>query len=124
MKSVTTYLYLNGHCREAMSFYRTCLGSERHPAAVPGCERQALGRSGAPIMHPQSWRAGAPVLMASDSSPEGPAHQGNDFLGVYAGGHTVAEATVCLRGTRGATPVRDISLSGFARATRRRLRER
>ena len=35
MKSVTTYLHFNGNCREAMSFYQTCLGGELHLQPYP-----------------------------------------------------------------------------------------
>ena len=79
MKSVTTYLHFNGNCREAMSFYQTCLGGELHLQPYPDAGGKPSADPGAPITHAQLSRGGAPALMASDSSPEGPVHQGNNF---------------------------------------------
>ena len=79
MKSVTTYLHFNGNCREAMSFYQTCLGGELHLQPYPDASGKPSTDPGAAIMHAQLSRAGTPTLMASDSSPEGPVHQGSNF---------------------------------------------
>jgi len=38
MKSVTTYLSFDGNCRQAMSFYQQCLGSELQLYAYPDAQ--------------------------------------------------------------------------------------
>lgn len=71
MKSVTTYLGFAGNCREAMSFYRDCLGAELELNPYPD--------SAAKIMHARLAVAGAPILMASDTHEPGSLQAGNNF---------------------------------------------
>src|SRR5262249_44537546 len=67
MNTVTTYLSFNGNCRQAMSFYQQCLGSELEISPYPDADGQPSSDPEAKIMHSQLVRAGAPILMASDT---------------------------------------------------------
>lgn len=78
MKGITTYLMFDGNCREAMTFYKECLGAELY----------LMPYSEAPGHHPEeandriihaSLQKGAAALMASDTPPEMPSQQGNNF---------------------------------------------
>jgi PhnB protein len=79
MKSVTTYIHFNGNCREAMSFYQQCLGGELKLTTHPDGSGAPSADPNAPIMHAELSGGDGPALMASDSSPEGPVHAGNNF---------------------------------------------
>jgi len=79
MKSVTTYLHFDGNCRTAMAFYQRCLGGDLQLRAYPDAGGTPSSDPDARIMHASLTRAGAPTLMASDSSPEGPVHRCNNF---------------------------------------------
>jgi PhnB protein len=78
MKEVVTYLNFDGNCREAMKFYERCLGAEL--SLVPFSEtpgdfpKEAKDR----IMHARLAK-GSTILMASDTMPGMPFHQGNNF---------------------------------------------
>ena len=79
MKEITAYLNFDGNCRQAMTFYAKCLGTElelmsfsQAPMDVPkGAEDR--------IMHARLTKNGSPVLMASDTPPGMPLHAGNNF---------------------------------------------
>ena len=79
MKSVTTYIHFNGNCREAMTFYQKCLGGEVQFLTYPGADGNPSTDPKAAIMHSHLSRGDAPMVMASDSSPEGPVKAGNNF---------------------------------------------
>lgn len=80
MKSVTAYLNFDGKCRHAMSFYRECLDAELHLNAYPDAKGQPSSDPAARIIHSQLLRAGAPILMASDTPPGGGSLKpGNNF---------------------------------------------
>ena len=79
MKNVTTYIHFDGSCREAMSFYQKCLGGDLQLVPYPGANGQPSTDPAAKIMHSYLSRDGAPLLMASDTSPEGPVKAGNNF---------------------------------------------
>jgi PhnB protein len=79
MKSVTTYIHFDGNCREAMSFYNACLGGDVQLATYPDASGKPSTEPTAKIMHSQISRDNAPILMASDTSPEGPVKVGNNF---------------------------------------------
>ena len=82
---VEPYLFFNGHCEEAIEFYRSALGAEvlslmrmkdspdPHPAGMlpPGSENN--------VMH-SSFRIGDTVVMASDGSCTGQAKFGGVSL--------------------------------------------
>src|SRR3974390_3200073 len=81
MKDFVTYLTFDGNCREAMEFYRTCLGAELYlmpfseaPVELPKEGEQAGNR----IMH-ACLTKGARLLMASDTMPGWAFKQGNNY---------------------------------------------
>lgn len=79
MKDINTYLVFDGNCREAMTFYKQCLQGELFivPFSEAPIEMAARG-AGDRIMH-ASLKAGSGVLMASDSMPDMPVRQGDNF---------------------------------------------
>jgi PhnB protein len=79
MKTVTTYLNFDGNCRQAMSFYQQCLGTELQLNAYPDAKGQPSADPAARIMHGQLSLDGAPALMASDAPPGGALRPGNNF---------------------------------------------
>ncbi|HJZ78804.1 MAG TPA: VOC family protein [Pyrinomonadaceae bacterium] len=79
MNTVTTYLSFNGNCRQAMSFYQQCLGSELEISPYPDADGQPSSDPEAKIMHSQLVRAGAPILMASDTPQPESLQPGNNF---------------------------------------------
>jgi PhnB protein len=81
MKEVNTYLNFDGNCREAMEFYKKCLGAELQlmpfsegPADLLKEAKEAKDR----IMHARLTK-GSTLLMASDTMPGMPFQQGNNF---------------------------------------------
>lgn len=78
MKSATPYLMFDGNAREAMTFYKECLGAElaiqtfkdAGQAGPPGTEDR--------VMHARLTK-GPVVLMASDEMPGTTLRQGNNF---------------------------------------------
>jgi PhnB protein len=81
MKAVNVYLTFDGNCQKAFEFYKRCLGGELFTmkfADMPGgCDKLPPG-SGDRVMH-TALKNGAAVLMASDTMPGMPFHQGNNF---------------------------------------------
>ena len=85
MSNVYAYLYFNGNCREAMTFYQQCLGGELEldvikdsPAAAqlpPEVQDQ--------IMH-AGLRNGNLVLMASDMCGQGEVAMGGPVVLCYS----------------------------------------
>lgn len=79
MKDANTYLIFDGNCREAMTFYQKCLGAElslmRFGDGPGNPSPEAKDR----IMHARLTK-GTAVLMASDSLPGMPVHQGDNFF--------------------------------------------
>jgi PhnB protein len=78
MKEVSTYLTFDGNCRQAMEFYKRCLGGELYlmpfseaPGEMP---KDAKDR----IMH-ANLRNGSIALMASDRWGDHPYQTGNNF---------------------------------------------
>ena len=78
MKEINTYLTFDGNCREAMEFYKQCLGAELQ--MMPFSEAQGeLGRESKDrVMHARLSK-GSTLLMASDTMPGHPYQQGNNF---------------------------------------------
>ncbi len=62
-----------------MSFYQKTLGGKLDLQTYPDPTGERSNDTNAPIMHSQLSRGGAPMLMASDSSPDGPVKPGNNF---------------------------------------------
>lgn len=78
MKQINVYLMFDGNCREAMEFYKECLGGElfimpfsETPGDLP---KEAKDR----IAHARLAK-GSAILMASDTLPGMPFQQGNNF---------------------------------------------
>lgn len=66
MKTVTPYLFFEGNAREAMMFYRDCLGAELQLTPVTDVRGQPSQDPKARIMYSQVLVGGRPVLQASD----------------------------------------------------------
>ena len=80
MAQLNAYLHFNGNCRQAMTFYKECLGGELNlmsvgesPAAaqMPGVEKKS-------IMH-SHLKNGTIQLMASDRMGPGEVTKGNQI---------------------------------------------
>ena len=69
MKSVTPYLNFNGDCRDAMTFYKNCLGAELQLTPFMDDKGQPLSDPSARIMHSRILVGGQPILQASDTQP-------------------------------------------------------
>ena len=69
MKAVNAYLTFNGNCRQAMTFYQQCLGTELQLTPWPDAQGKPSSDPNAGIMHGRMTRGGMPILMASDAQP-------------------------------------------------------
>jgi PhnB protein len=83
MAQLTPYLSFNGNCREAMAFYKECLGGDLNITAVgdtPAAEHMPAD-AGQKIMHAALTRGESQdvVLMASDWIGGGTFAQGNSI---------------------------------------------
>ena len=81
MKTTNTYLYFDGRCREAMTFYGKCWQAE--PTFTPfsaGPPEICAAAKDAPdrILHSE-LASGSVVLMASDMMPGSRFYLGNNF---------------------------------------------
>ena len=79
MKEVTTYLNFDGNCRQAMTFYNTCLGTEIMLSAFPDAQGKPSEDPNARIMHARLTHGGREILMASDTQPGGSLKPGDNF---------------------------------------------
>jgi len=85
MQTPTTYLTFDGNCRQAMEFYKKCLGGELYQTTFGEAPPEMqCGPDGAKmdkdrIMHACLSANGKSLLMASDSMPGMPFQQGNNF---------------------------------------------
>jgi PhnB protein len=81
VKGSNTYLNFDGNCRAAMTFYGRCLEAEPNftPFSAGPPEISSMAK-GAPdrILHAE-LSTGPVTLMASDTLPGMPFHQGNNF---------------------------------------------
>jgi PhnB protein len=81
MNGIITYLTFDGKCKAAMEFYAKCLGGDLMTA--PYSEMPGDGGKAADLkdrlMHARITAKGQPMLMASDSPPGRPVHQGDNF---------------------------------------------
>ncbi len=78
MKELITYLNFNGNCRDAMNFYKRCFGGELQMMPFSEAPGDHPPEAKDRIMHARLVN-GAAVLMASDTMPGMPFHQGNNF---------------------------------------------
>lgn len=78
MPTLNPYLTFNGNCRDAMNFYKDCLGGELHTITAG---ESPVASQIPPAMHDQLLHAelktGNLVLMATDMQPE-KLRDGND----------------------------------------------
>lgn len=83
MRSMNAYLLFEGNCRQAMEFYKQCLGGELY--MIPYSQMPGDGCKDFPevsqgwIMHAALMTPSA-VLMASDRHPQVTLTQGNNFF--------------------------------------------
>lgn len=75
MKGFQTYLNFKGTTREAMTFYKDCLGGELFLQTL---EETGAGAGTTDIMHAR-LTVGSAILMASDTMPGMPFIRGNNF---------------------------------------------
>jgi PhnB protein len=78
MKQLTTYLNFDGNAREAMEFYKACLGAELEVMAFGDSPMQVPPGAEKRVMHARLTK-GQLTLMASDTMPGMPFHQGSNF---------------------------------------------
>ncbi len=79
MKEINAYLIFNGNCREAMTFYQKCLGSELQLITFGDMGGNVPAEAKDRIAHARISK-GAAVLMASDNMAGMPFHQGDNFF--------------------------------------------
>ena len=78
MKDMSTYLTFDGNCRQAMEFYKKCLGGELFFMPVGESPVEAPKEAKDRIMH-ASLKIGSISLLAADSWMNQPLHTGNNF---------------------------------------------
>jgi PhnB protein len=81
MKQILPFLHFDGNCREAMEFYKKCLGAELFLlpySGAPGDLHWVTPESKDRIMH-STLTLGSPLLMASDTMPGTPFQPGSNF---------------------------------------------
>jgi PhnB protein len=80
MTTINAYLNFNGKCREAMTFYKECIGGELTLMPVEGspAEAQCPPAMKHHIMHSSLVKDGM-VVMATDMSPQEGYVVGNNF---------------------------------------------
>jgi PhnB protein len=80
MSSINVYLHFNGNCREAMNFYKECIGGNLDLQTVAGSplEAQCPAAMKDNVMH-ATLTKGNLVLMASDMMGPGGYQKGNNI---------------------------------------------
>lgn len=78
MKSIDSYLFFNGNCRNAMEFYANCLGAELRVMTYGDSPEPCSEAAKDKVMH-AALTKGSVVLAASDGPPEHRIQQGNNF---------------------------------------------
>jgi len=79
MKTVTAYLNFNGNCRQAMTFYQQCLGTELELTPFPDAQGKPLADAKAGIMHARLTRGGQAVTDGLGLSSGASNHAGDNF---------------------------------------------
>jgi PhnB protein len=79
MKEISAYLIFNGNCREAMTFYQKCLGSELQLITFGDMGGNVPPDSKSRIAHARISK-GAAVLLASDNMPGMTFTAGNNYF--------------------------------------------
>ena len=90
------YLYFNGRCEEALSFYASCLGGgvrllELHRFAGSPMAQEAPAGWSEKIMHASLGTEGRPLLLASDGMAHAPSEPPRGFSLAY-GAQSMEEA--------------------------------
>ena len=78
MQTIQSYLFFNGNCREAMEFYAALLGGKLYMMTYgegPQCPDGAAEL----LMHANISVDDESVLMASDTPPQKPLQEGQNF---------------------------------------------
>lgn len=80
MKQINAYLSFNGNCKEAMNFYKDCLGGELTLMAIKDMPQGTPCPEGAEndVMHSE-LKTEAGTIMATDMVAPGGLQQGNNF---------------------------------------------
>jgi len=78
MKEVTTYLTFDGNCRQAMEFYKRCLGGELFLMPLSEAPGETPLEAKDRIMH-ANLKNGSISLMASDRWGDHPYLKGDNF---------------------------------------------
>lgn len=79
MNGTTPYLIFNGNCREAMTFYQSCLGGELATMTFGEAQQNTAPEAKDRLIHARLAN-GPMVLMASDNMPGMDYRQGNDVF--------------------------------------------
>ena len=77
MKQITPYLFFNGNCREAMNFYKQCIGGELTITTFGEGDPDARPEAKDRVIHARLER-GPTLLMASDNMPDMPLTPGDN----------------------------------------------
>jgi len=77
MKGATPYLIFDGNCREAMTFYQSCLGGELYTMTFGEAQQNAPPEAKDRLIHAR-LASGSMALMASDNMPGMDYKQGNN----------------------------------------------
>jgi PhnB protein len=72
------YITFNGNCREAMTFYKDCLGGELHIMNFEGSGMDVPAEAKNNVLHSTLQKDGI-LLMASDTMPGKPPIVGNNL---------------------------------------------
>lgn len=80
MKTINPYIGFNGKCREAMTFYKECLGGELEIKETAGSpSEQFQGDSKDKILHSSLTIEGVQIIMGSDMTDQEGYTKGNNI---------------------------------------------
>ncbi|MEP6692302.1 MAG: VOC family protein [Gemmatimonadaceae bacterium] len=77
MKEVSAYLNFDGTCREAMTFYQSCLGGELFVMTFGDSNFGETPEDKKRLIHAR-LKSGPTMVLASDTMPGMPLHAGNN----------------------------------------------
>jgi len=78
MKSINVYLNFDGNCKQAMEFYKKCLGGELYTTPFSEAPFDSPKEPKDRVIH-AALQVGSGMLMASDTMPGMPFTPGNNF---------------------------------------------
>ena len=78
MKSINVYLNFDGNCKQAMEFYKKCLGGELYTMPFSEAPFDSPTEAKDRVIH-AALQVGSGMLMASDTMPGTSFTQGNNF---------------------------------------------